>query len=461
MSLLLLAACLAGPGESSGEGYAVIVSRATAGNAEWARVVEALRKKHGATVIPWDQSPADAREGLAKLSPKHVCFVARPEEAGRAFVIAVHRMTRALDDDPYTDVLWGILTGYEAKDALRIAERREPLEIRRAAGGCGVDLESFEEGCWYSEGEKNVMWERKKGAAPAKKSCPDDTTKPIVDCLNVYRPDIFFTSGHATPRDWQIGFSYPNGQFRCRDGQLFGLDLGGRRFEVNSPNPKVYSPAGNCLMGLIEDRQTMALAWMRSAGIHQMTGYVVSTWYGYAGWGVNEIFIGQAGRFSFAESFFLNNQALVHRLESRYPGKARVNFEEWNIETDRQFLGKLARKHELTQKDEIGLLWDRDTLAFYGDPAWEARVKPVRELPWEQTLTEKEGTFTFEVTVRNELSWGRPPMALLPCRLRDVKVLEGDEMGPVVTENFILLPRAGKAMAGGKAKVVFSGTRVR
>ena len=33
-------------------------------------------------------------------------------------------------------------------------------------------------------------------------------------------------------------------------------------------------------------------------------------------------------------------------------------------------------KDEPELKDNLGLHWDRDTVAFYGDPAWEARLTP-------------------------------------------------------------------------------------
>ncbi len=34
-------------------------------------------------------------------------------------------------------------------------------------------------------------------------------------------------------------------------------------------------------------------------------------------------------------------------------------------------------------KSILGLLWDRDVVAFYGDPAWEARMpQPAEALPW-------------------------------------------------------------------------------
>lgn len=439
--------------------YAVVVSRATRKHREWNQVVEALRKKYDATLLVHTGPVTAVKDELAKVFPKYVCFVARPEEAGREFVIRVHRLTRQLDADPYTDAIWGILTGFEAKDALRIARREKPLQIRMAGAGCGLDLTAFEAGVRYSESTKNAMWEKKKGGVPKQGRGPDDTTKVLVDLLNVRKPDFFVTSGHATHRDWQIGYSYKNGQFRCKDGQLYGIDLKGKRHNISSSNPKVYSGAGNCLMGLIEDKQTMALAWMRSGGVHQMIGYVVSTWYGYGGWGVNQIFIGQQGRFTFAESFYLNNQALVHRLESEFPKTAGANFSDWHIETDRQLLNKLARKHRLRSRDEVGLLWDRDTVAFYGDPAWEARVAKVKARAWDQKLTEKDGVYSFRITTQQAGSWGRPPMAFLPRRVQDIEIVDGQELKPLVADNFVLVPLTGKFDKGKTHVVRFRAKR--
>lgn len=411
--------------------YAVVVSRET--RDAWPEVVEALRKKHDAHVIVHD---GEWREPLATLMPRYACFVARPEEAGRDFVIGVHRGTRALDDDPYPDVIWGILTGYEKADALRIAEEAAPLEVRRAAAGCAVDLGAFESGVWYSESQKNVMWERPRGGEAVQKEAPDDTTAALVAALSDGAPDFFTTSGHASHRDWQIGYSYKNGRFRCEEGQLFGVDTAGRRHDIHSPNPKVYSAAGNCLAGLIEDRETMALAWMRTGGARQLCGYVVSTWYGYGGWGVNKLFIGQP--VTFAEAFHFNSIALVHQLESRFSEKARVNFDRWDIERNPRLLDELTAEYGIADRDCLGLLWDRDTVAFYGDPAWEARIVPQREPGWTQTLTEKDGVFTFEVTGG---AGERPPMALLPRRLPGAKAVEGDG---VVTDTFVLMAGPGK-----------------
>ena len=444
MILSLLAILVAAQEKSD---YAVVVSKRT--STEWADVVQALKEKHSAAVIVYDAEVSEAKKGLADLAPRYACFVARPEEAGRAFVLAVHRLTRELNDDPYGDCLWGIVTGYDSGDALRIAKQKEPLRVRRVVAGCGVPLEIFREGAWYSEGEKNARWEKSKGGAPEKKTCPDDTTQAIADELR-RGCDLFQTSGHATFRDWQIGYSYKNGMFVCKEGQLIGVDTQRRGFKIESSSPKLYSALGNCLMGLIPDREAMALAWMHTGGVTQMTGYVVSTWYGYGGWGVHDYFL--TGRATYAESFYLNNQALVWQLESRFPKTARVRFEDFEIEKDPDLINKLARKHGLREKDEVGLLWDRDTVAFYGDPAWEARLDREGDPGFDQKLTEKSGVWVFEVTARAEGSWGRPPAMVLPTRVKNPTVVEGQG---IVTRNFVLLPLTGKYAAGDSWRLRF------
>ena len=133
-------------------------------------------------------------------------------------------LTRQLDADPYTDCFWGILTGYDAANALRIAKQNEPLTIRKVAAGTEFATEMVDEGVWYCELNQGKMVKKESGRDAAEQRAPNDTTKALVETLNAWRPDLFITSGHATERDWQIGYGYRNGSFRCADGQLFGLD---------------------------------------------------------------------------------------------------------------------------------------------------------------------------------------------------------------------------------------------
>jgi len=103
---------------------------------------------------PRAQTPSGPN-ALRKCFPRYACFVARPEQVGRDFVRSVHQSTRRLDDDPYTDTFWGILTGYDAANALEIAARDRPLVVRKVGAGTEFAMEMVTEGIWCDELAKN------------------------------------------------------------------------------------------------------------------------------------------------------------------------------------------------------------------------------------------------------------------------------------------------------------------
>jgi zinc protease len=437
--------------DSTGADYAVVVSDATHKGADWARVVETLIEKHRGNKLIYESSPEELLDQLKRLHPRYTCFVVKPTEATRSFVSDVHKLTRKYDGDPYTDTIWGILTGYDAANALRIAEHNSPLIVRKVASGTEVALEMCEEGVWYCELVQNKMVQKKRDGRPEQLKGPSDTTETLVKALNEYGADLFVTSGHATERDWSIGYRYRNGQFRSGAGQLYGLDTTGRRHEINSPNPKVYMPVGNCLMGHIDGPDAMALAWMNDAGVHQMIGYTVSTWYGYAGWGCLDYFVEQPGRFTFAEAFHANQHALVHGLLTCFPDIATADTVPSGRTRSQAPLSDKAKAAGLNPQDGMGLLFDRDVLAFYGDPKWSAKMAD-RERAWEQTLIEDNGVYTFTITPKrgprtfepinmngSQRGW-RPIVQFFESRLADVEVLEGADLEPAVTDDFILIP---------------------
>ncbi|MFT5496596.1 MAG: hypothetical protein ACI9TH_001996 [Kiritimatiellia bacterium] len=414
---LLLALCFACSAEAAD--YVIAVRKVHATSEAWKPVVDALQAKYAdATVLTFDDQPEEMLDGLKKLHPRFTCFVSPHEEVTRAFVKQVHIMTRAIDDDPYTDTLWGILTGYDAANALRIAKQKDPLTIRKVGSGTEFATEMVEEGVWYCELVKNRMVIKQAGKEAREEKGPDDTTLPLVNLLNEYESDLFITSGHATERDWQIGFRYRNGSFRSHAGHLYGLDTQKQRHPIESPNPKVYLPIGNCLMGHINGPDSMALAWMNSAGVHQMIGYTVETWFGYGGWGCLDYFVEQPGRYTFTEAFFANHHALIHTLQ-----------------------------HEPSR----GLAFDRDVVVLYGDPAWEARMAD-RPKAWDQQLEEKDGLFTFTLTPNrgvdtftpvnlNGAQRGhRPIVELFPFRLTGIEVIEDHDLNALVADDFLLIP---------------------
>jgi zinc protease len=220
-------------------------------------------------------------------------------------------------------------------------------------------------------------------------------------------------------------------------------------------------------MGHIDQPDCMALAWMNSAGVNQMIGYTVLTWYGYAGWGCLNYFVEQPGRYTFTEAFFANQAALVHRLQTYFGDAASAELDANGRAKSPVAISDLARSAGLKSNDARGLLYDRDTVAFYGDPAWVARMAKA-PLHWDQTLTERKGTFTFEIKPnRGEKSFapinlngsqrgGRPFVEFFPRRLTEIKVIQGAELKPVITDNFILVPNPGTGAPAPVYRIEFT-----
>ncbi len=136
---------------------------------------------------------------LRQIFPRYACFVAKPTEASRQFVADVSQLTRQLDDDPYTDVIWGILTGYDASNALRIALEKEPLVVKRVAGGTEVALDKCNEGIWYSELKAGLIVHKNAGSLPAPEKGPKDTTRLLAEELVNHPPT--FLSPPGTPQN--------------------------------------------------------------------------------------------------------------------------------------------------------------------------------------------------------------------------------------------------------------------
>lgn len=436
MALAIILAC--GAPICQAKDYVVVVQKDTYANASWKAVADELIVKHDGRLLQYNASPNESLDELKQHHPRYSCFVATPAQATDEFVAAVHQLTRQLDDDPYTDTFWGILTGFDAANALSIAKHSEPLTIRKVASGTELALEMCEQGLWYDELVKNKFVKKTKGGAVEQLHGPDDTTAALVESLNDYQPDLFVTSGHATERNWQIGFSYRNGYFKSSAGQMFGLDTQQKRIEVASNNPKVYLPIGNCLMGHIDGPDAMALAWLNDVGVKQMMGYTVPTWFGYGGWGVLDYFVEQPGRYSLTEAFFANHQALLHSIETG-------------------------------AENQRGLKFDRDVVAFYGDPKWEARMAPAKNA-YEQSLTVTDNIYTLTITPQRgedsfkpvntngaQRGW-RPIVQWLPERVKDIKLIAGTELQPVVADDFILIPNPRSCDLTKNYQVTFSAT---
>jgi len=90
-------------------------------------------------------------------------------------VAGVHRLTRELDDDRYTDMMWGILTGFDAAGALRIAKHAEPPELSPCLEKFhGKDDVRHKEALSIIEAGKRMLNERPRADMPGFQPCDVD-----------------------------------------------------------------------------------------------------------------------------------------------------------------------------------------------------------------------------------------------------------------------------------------------
>lgn len=180
--------------------------------------------------------------------------------------------------------------------------------------------------------------------------------------------------------------------------------------------------------------------------------------------GRTEILAHDPGRYSLAETFYLNQQDMLHQIDSWDPELCRKPFPygpEGFAEEDLAKASEVAGR-ELTV-DELGFFFDRDVLAFYGDPAWNVRLK---ELPEENdftvTASNEGGQYVLTVTTSENFSAERmagshfkeehvkdlPFSYFFPERLKNPRLAEGETWDAAVDENFLLIYNPGSNRAG-------------
>jgi hypothetical protein len=404
------------PEKSPAQPYAVVIRQSTYRNPGWRKVAKRLSEKHQGMVFTYERDHDEVLDNLHKFQPRYIAFVMPADEASRDTVTHIHQMTRKIDQDPYGDAIWGIVTAYAPEQALAMASVPR-LEVRQGLGKTQMRwLTQLQLGAYYSEAVKNHKYVKQPGKAAQRVRGPDDTTREIVNALNSGQVDIMWTSGHASERDWQMGWAFPDGVFYSDAGFLKARDTNGRVYEINCGRPLIYYGPGNCLIGHINNpRNSMALSWIR-AGACQFAGYTRESWYGYMGWGVGDYFFDHPGRFTFAESVFLNNQSLLFDLNNQIPG---INPE--------------------------GHGYDRDAFVLYGDPALDARIVNFSQPPLyhQQLKYQKVGTgqylVEFTVCMQKTVEINRPAAVFLPFHLSSYSRLDSNSFKVTITDDFVLM----------------------
>ena len=316
-----------------------------AGQNGWRGVVEALLEEPGDMIFEAaDVASRETADAIRQSRPRHVAFVLKPEEVSSDTIRRLKMMMCEIDDDPFDDAIWGIVTGPDAEAARRVAVCREPREITSVLATTGVDANLV-------DGPVTVI----SDAAPPS---VDDVSGIFADAWDRDDPDLLLTSSHASERNLEMPFSRGNivsvsnrfvavGNLRMIDystGQAKeGVSVDGRslRWLAEPKREKVWLAAGNCLIANHrESGSDMIMSALGFGKVNQFVGYIKTTWFGDIGWNTWRYFGGYG--LALNESWFAANQYLMKRLA---------------YESD-----------SLEPRTMLGLEWDFDGTAFYGNP---------------------------------------------------------------------------------------------
>ncbi|OQX92606.1 MAG: hypothetical protein B6D58_01940 [candidate division Zixibacteria bacterium 4484_95] len=410
--------------------YAVVVKSSTYQIPEWGLVADTLMSRYEGEIFTWGSSVWELEDDLSIYQPTHIAFVCEPLTANASFVQSmVWPLTRSLDDDPYGDAIWGIITGYNAEDALRMANCESFRVKNLLSGTMSCDLNYYPQGICTNEATYNhIRYKYLDGTivdTTDENLCPTDRTEFLMNMINADTVDIFITSGHGNHDRWQL--HYPDvgleGYFRSNNGQLYGDPRFDPDVNANSINPKIYFALGNCYVGKIQNLSSMAPAWIHTGGASLMTGYVIAEGTYSHQHGGTKAFFARQGLYTWPEAFFLANQALQFDIINNTPG---------------------ANPPDLNGS------------ALYGDPALDARLDTesgvipgsMYDEQIEIVSGEVEDTVTVRIVMNREdcpgytSKWGnRHPIILFPFRVENPSIISYDPdcHTAVVTENFLLM----------------------
>ncbi|MDI6839804.1 MAG: FlgD immunoglobulin-like domain containing protein [bacterium] len=409
--------------------YAIVVKNSTLEDSSWSAVADTLQARHGGTIFTHTGNVWDVQSSLSEYKPTHICFLAKVTDitsvGSTEYVRRIHQLTRALDDDPYGDAVWGILTGYNADDAMKIATTpKEVLISNVLLKDCMGLLYWVRQGMYFACHIYGRVGVKRPDCDTVEvyNNGPQDCTDTMVTLINTNTFHLIMPGGHGDHDAWQLHYPSPGyeGYFRSSNGQVYGDPYSGSNINVSSTNPKVFFAPFNCLHGQILGGGSFVPSWAHTGGVCQYWGNTIPV-------GTPAIMKGfyyvwyQPDRNTFAEAFYYENQSVIFNIVNNIPGS-----------------------------NQSGLNTEKDVWGFYGDPGCDFRFEKAAIEPWsEYEFIIKEGTggvdtVTFRITVTREgkpgaWPWGQPEIALLPFIAEDVHIISTDAYNAVVTENFVLL----------------------
>jgi len=425
--------CFSQSETSSDFRYAVVIKQSTYSVTRWKQVCDTLLSRYKGHLFIWDSALLDLKEPLASYSPTHICYVCEISTATPSFIMNVlYQFTRILDDDPYSDAIWSVLTG-SAEDAYRIAADTVTHYTKTLLSGTvSSDLSYFTQGLSTHEVTSGLFYIKHPDSILIRSytNGPVDRTSWLVSMINAgidsldHAPaDMFITSGHGNYNLWQLHYptQSPEGLFRSGTSVLTGASASGEYFPVSSSYPRIYFGLGNCNIGQIINDGCMAPNWINKGGAYAYTGYVIEEGSNsYQHGGTRAYFYKMSRENTWAESWFLANQALQFDIQNATPG--------------------------VSPNDQSGS-------ALYGDPGQKFKMSP--EGKYQQPLITNEliirngyskDTVTYRITMNYDgepgtnSKWGnRHPAVILSFKATDINILSTDAITALVKENFVLL----------------------
>ena len=456
VSVGLVAPLAAAP---SDDDYLVLTSRATRDAAGWSDAVAALAEKHDARVLVFEQEPAEQLESLRSVRPRLVGVVLRPEECGRTRVGELHRLLRRIDVDPYLDARWGLITGADATDAMRIIDTDAPLRVGAVLSNTPIPAEIADRTTAFDEGVAGRRVERLPGGRGWPIQGDPVTADDFAEAFDRLQPDLMVTSGRTNEERWMIGYTFDGGRVIVdAAGRLLARTPDGIERPLSQPGPMAMLGAGSCLLGYVPDSSVLPLAFIRHAGARQIVGYASATWFGAGGWDLYRRFLESPGRYTLAESTWIAQQDLIHQFATRFPDQPIVSTAGFSEREVPEFRAAVTEATGIGRDDErfddlSGYLWDRDAMVLIGDPAWRVELAP-GDLPWIAEVYRHGDRLHVDVTVRRDLSEAPTPAIIIDPPIEPGGVVESAGLDPVVLDDLVFLPGLRDLAPGASVTLV-------
>ena len=254
---------------------------------------------------------------------------------------------------------------------------------------------------------------------------------------------------------------FSHGNIKSKNGFLYAAFPEGKEYFVESGKRRVFLGAGNCLLGNVrKNPNSMAIACLGSGNAAAMVGYVVTSWYGRAGWGTLKYWLFNPGRYTLAEAVFLNEQDMLFQMN-----RWNSNFNQLNFpysQSDAQFQGEMKKAVAAIQnqlgienptKDQVGFLYDRDVLAYYGDPKADIRLQEMPEEEYKVDFKVKGEKCIIKIKTRKNFNMnhlkgeqfkqehvGNLPFSyFFPERLKSPRLVSKCSGDILINEDFMLI----------------------